>query len=93
MTGNVEPITEADVGDLIRLFDTAGPFVAARTLSDYWLYARLFSATCLCIHARSQVVAAVIAFKDQTPGANEICPRHRRRRPVPGPRAGQVPPR
>ncbi len=85
MTGNPEPITVADIEDLAELFANAGPYVTARTLSDYWLYARLFSSTCLCIRSDGRPVAAVIAFRDQTPGVDEIYiqdvavhPHHRR---------------
>ena len=73
MHHKVEPITENDSEALADLFANAGPYVTARTLSDYWLYARLFSTTCLCIRSDAeQLVAAVLAFRDQTPGRNEI---------------------
>ena len=72
MSGKPEPITVADIEDLAELFGNAGPYVTARTLSDYWLYARLFSSTCLCIRSEGRPVAAVIAFRDQTPGVEEI---------------------
>ena len=69
----VEPITERDIEHLVHLFSNAGPYVSARTLSDYWLYARLFSTTCLCVRDDAgRPVAAVIAFRDQTPGRQEI---------------------
>ena len=73
MTWKVESITEADIEDLHELFSNAGPYVSARTLSDYWLYARLFSSTCLCIRDDTgKPIAALIAFRDQTEGVNEI---------------------
>lgn len=73
MTWKVESITEADIEDLHELFSNAGPYVSARTLSDYWLYARLFSSTCLCIRDDTgKPIAALIAFQDQTPGIDEI---------------------
>ena len=68
----VEPITDADIDDLAKLFDSAGPYVTTRGLSDYWLYARLFSSTCLCIRSDGRPVAALIAFRDQSPGVDEI---------------------
>ena len=40
MTGEPEPITEADIDELLELFSSVGPFVSARSLSDCWLYAR-----------------------------------------------------
>lgn len=72
MSTTVEPITVDDIEHLVQLFDSAGPYVSARTLSDYWLYARLFSTTCLCVRDGQAPVAALIAFRDQTPGRNEI---------------------
>ncbi len=73
MTSKPESITEADAEHLVELFEAAGPFVSARTLSDYWLYARLFSSTCLCVRDDAErPIAAVIAFRDQTPGVDEI---------------------
>jgi ribosomal protein S18 acetylase RimI-like enzyme len=72
MTSTPEPITEADVDDLVKLFDSAGPYVTARGRSDYWLYARLFNNTCLCIRDNGRPVAAIIAFRDQTEGVHEI---------------------
>ena len=73
MRRDAEPITEGDAEQLLNLFESAGPFVSARTLSDYWLYARLFSSTCLCIRdEHGRPIAAVVAFCDQSPGRNEI---------------------
>jgi ribosomal protein S18 acetylase RimI-like enzyme len=68
----VEPISAADPAHLVELFAGAGPYVTARTLSDYWLYARLFADTCLCVRHRGRPVGAVIAFRDQTSGVEEI---------------------
>lgn len=69
----VEPIIESDAADLLALFSSAGEFVSPRSLSDYWLYARLFSSTCLCVRNDDGTpIAAVIAFVDQTPGKSEI---------------------
>jgi hypothetical protein len=42
-------ITEGDIEALAELFAGAGEYVAVRHLSDYWLYARLFSSTSLCV--------------------------------------------
>jgi GNAT superfamily N-acetyltransferase len=68
-----ESIVEGDAEQLLELFESGGPFVSARSLSDYWLYARLFSSTCLCVrNDAGSPVAALIAFRDQTPGVEEI---------------------
>jgi GNAT superfamily N-acetyltransferase len=42
-----------------------GPYVKARTPSDYWLYARLFSSTCPVAVVEGVVVGAVIAMRSQ----------------------------
>lgn len=66
-------IVEADVEALVDLFNVSGPFVSARTPSDYWLYARLFGPTCLCVRSDDgRPVAVVLAFPDQSPGIDEI---------------------
>lgn len=67
-----ESITEDDLATVEELFISAGPYVTARGPSDYWLYARLFGQTCLCVRIDGSAVAVVIAFRDQTPGVNEI---------------------
>lgn len=73
MSHKVESITENDIEDLHELFSTAGPYIRVRSLSDYWLYARLFNSTCLCIDSDTNTpLAALLAFRDQTPGRNEI---------------------
>lgn len=73
MTNKPESIEEGDAEQLRDLFSSGGRFVSARGLSDYWLYARLFGSTCLCVRDDAgKPVAVVIAFRDQTPGVNEI---------------------
>jgi len=41
------------------------PYVQARTLSDYWLYARLFASTCPVVVVGGRVVGAAIAMRSQ----------------------------
>lgn len=73
MSIKVESIIKDDIEALTQLFDSAGPYVSSRSLSDYWLYARLFSTTCLCVRDdQGTPIAALIAFCDQTPGRHEI---------------------
>src|SRR5262245_21848586 len=50
------------VEDLIRL---GGPYLRVRTSSDYWLYANLFSTTCLVAIEDEQVIGVIIAFRSQ----------------------------
>ena len=72
----------AGVRDLMLLGD---PYVQARTPSDYWLYAELFSNTCPVALAGDDIIGAIIAFRSQTaPGEIYVQdvmthPRHRRK--------------
>lgn len=45
--------------------DLGKPYVKARTASDYWLYATLFSTTCPTARINDQPAGAVIAFRSQ----------------------------
>jgi GNAT superfamily N-acetyltransferase len=45
--------------------DLGGPYIRARTPSDYWLYAQLFSSTCPVAQVDGTVVGAVIAMRSQ----------------------------
>jgi ribosomal protein S18 acetylase RimI-like enzyme len=61
----VTAITQ-DITDEVRALMTLGaPYVHARTLSDYWLYARLFASTCPVAVAGDRVVGAAIAMRSQ----------------------------
>ena len=51
--------------DLLTLMNLGAPYVRARTPSDYWLYARLFSSTCPVALLDGAVVGAVIAMRSQ----------------------------
>ena len=52
----------AAVHDLITM---SGPYVWARTPSDYWLYAELFSSTCPVAFDNDELAGVVIAFRSQ----------------------------
>jgi GNAT superfamily N-acetyltransferase len=58
-------------GDVLKLMDLGGPYIRARTPSDYWLYAQLFSSTCPVAHVDGAVVGAVIAMRSQD-NTNEV---------------------
>ncbi len=45
--------------------DLCGPYVWPRTSSDYWLYAELFSSTCLGAIDNDELIGAVVAFRSQ----------------------------
>ncbi len=51
--------------DVLKLMDLGAPYIKARTPSDYWLYARLFSSTCPIALVDGSVVGAVIAMRSQ----------------------------
>lgn len=48
-----------------RLMRLGAPYIRARTDSDYWLYANLFSSTCPVALIDNDVAGAVIAFRSQ----------------------------
>lgn len=51
--------------DVLKLMDQGAPYIRARTPSDYWLYARLFTSTCPVAVIDEVVVGAVIAMRSQ----------------------------
>jgi GNAT superfamily N-acetyltransferase len=51
--------------DVRQLMDLGDPYIRARTPSDYWLYARLFSSTCPVALAEGTVAGALIAMRSQ----------------------------
>jgi GNAT superfamily N-acetyltransferase len=53
------------IPSVIDLMDLGAPYITARTYSDYWLYARLFSSTCPVAIEAGNVAGAVIAFRSQ----------------------------
>lgn len=82
---NITPLRVELIPEVLTLMDLGKPYVKARTASDYWLYATLFSTTCPIAIVNDELAGAVIAFRSQdTP--NEIYiqdvmthPAHRRR--------------
>jgi len=68
----IESISEKDISEIKELFSNSGHFVSPRTISDYWLYARLFNNTCICAKYKNELVGALIAFCDQTKNYEEI---------------------
>lgn len=82
----VTPLRLEQIGEVQRLMELGGPYLHARTLSDYWLYATLFSTTCpLAIDDDGTVIGAVMAFRSQDDPADVYVqdviahPQHRRR--------------
>lgn len=65
MTTTVSPLTVPMIGDVIALMDQGAPFITARTASDYWAYATLFSSTCPVAHVDGELAGAVMAFRNQ----------------------------
>jgi GNAT superfamily N-acetyltransferase len=51
--------------DVRRLMDLGAPYIRARTPSDYWLYAQLFSSTCPIALVEGRVAGALIAMRSQ----------------------------
>ncbi|MEU6190229.1 GNAT family N-acetyltransferase [Nocardia sp. NPDC047038] len=62
----VTPLQPKHVSEVHQLMELGEPFIRARTLSDYWLYAKLFSSTCpIAISEDNTIMGAVIAFRSQ----------------------------
>ena len=61
----IVPMRVDMIGCLERLMVQGGPYIRARTASDYWLYARLFSSTCPVAVDDEVLVGAVIAMRSQ----------------------------
>lgn len=81
----VTPLQVDNIDDVVRLMELGEPYIRARTPSDYWLYASLFSSTCpLAIAEDDSIAGAIIAFRSQDNPADVyvqdvmIHPSHRR---------------
>ena len=61
----VEPLRLRVVPEVRDLMALGEPYVRVRTISDYWLYAQLFSSTCPVAIIAGRVAGAVIAFRSQ----------------------------
>lgn len=61
----VIPFPTGLVTQVRALMELGGPYVRARTESDYWLYASLFSSTCPVALVDGDVAGTVIAFRSQ----------------------------
>lgn len=62
---NIAPLSVDLIPQAIALMDLGKPYVKARTASDYWLYATLFSSTCPTALIDGQLAGAIIAFRSQ----------------------------
>ena len=61
----VQPLRQQLIPEVIALMELGGPYITARTYSDYWLYATLFSSTCPVALVDDQLAGAVIGFRSQ----------------------------
>lgn len=61
----VTPLIAPMINDVISLMDQGEPFIRARTASDYWAYATLFSSTCPVAFVDGVLAGAVVAFRSQ----------------------------
>jgi len=62
---NIAPLNVDLIPQTMALMDLGKPYVKARTASDYWLYATLFSTTCPTALIDDKLAGAVIAFRSQ----------------------------
>lgn len=68
MKFEIREIEKKDIEAVRKLFEVVSPFVSARSLSDYWLYSRFFSNTCLVASSESNIIGVAIAFINQKKG-------------------------
>lgn len=62
----VTPLQPEHISEVHQLMELGEPYIRARTLSDYWLYAKLFSSTCpIAIDDDNIITGTVIAFRSQ----------------------------
>ncbi len=61
----IDSLRQRDIPEVMALMDLGGPYLVPRTASDYWLYAKLFSTTCLVARIDGELVGAVMAFRSQ----------------------------
>jgi GNAT superfamily N-acetyltransferase len=61
----VTPLKQDMIPSVIGLMDLGAPYIKARTYSDYWLYARLFSSSCPVAIEEGDIAGAVMAFRSQ----------------------------
>ncbi|WP_330256923.1 hypothetical protein OG874_21590 [Nocardia sp. NBC_00565] len=61
----IEPLRVPLIPEVIALMELGDPYITARTYSDYWLYAELFSSTCRLAVDEGRVIGAAIGFRSQ----------------------------
>jgi GNAT superfamily N-acetyltransferase len=62
----ITALTVERIAAVRELMTLGAPYIRARDLSDYWLYASLFSSTCpLALNENGQVRGAAIALRSQ----------------------------
>lgn len=59
------PLNQDRIPEVRALMNLGRPYIRARTESDYWLYARLFSSSCLLAIEDDVIAGAVLAFRSQ----------------------------
>ncbi|GAA4716962.1 Acetyltransferase (GNAT) family protein [Promicromonospora umidemergens] len=65
MTITISSLSVPMIDGVISLMDQGDPFIRARTASDYWAYATLFSSTCPVAFVDGVLAGAVTAFRSQ----------------------------
>lgn len=61
----IEPLRVPLIPEVIALMELGARYITARTYSDYWLYAELFSSTCRVALDESRVVGVALGFRSQ----------------------------
>ncbi|WP_262391719.1 hypothetical protein [Nocardiopsis sp. CNR-923] len=70
----VTPLHPERIGEVLHLMELGEPYISARTLSDYWLYATLFSSTCpIAVADDGTIAGAVMASAARTTRRTSTC--------------------
>ena len=72
MRREVRSLTKSDIPAVLELANKAGPYIRLRGGSDYWLYATLFSDTCLCACEDGEIAGFLCAFQGQSGAEEEL---------------------
>ncbi|MFI6996513.1 GNAT family N-acetyltransferase [Nocardia sp. NPDC050175] len=81
----IEPLRQQLIPEVIALMGLGAPDITARSYSDYWLYATLFSSTCPVAVIDNRLAGAISAFRSQDDPADlyiqdvMVDPNYRRR--------------
>lgn len=62
----IDPLSRFSPEEIQEFIRKGAPYVVARSLSDYWMYARFFNNTCLVATKNDKICALLIAYQNQS---------------------------